>query len=105
MGVLPHQNWGFPRTVGAPAPGGKMVWLDTLFTPSAVLLRPNRGSPTSKPGFSSNRRSTRPGCESALARHPFRTEGGAQTAGGDKLLRQPHHLGNLLPFKALAHLA
>src|SRR5690606_8687785 len=29
----------------------------------------------------------------------------AQTAGGDKLLRQPHHLGNLLPFKALAHLA
>src|SRR5690606_24133789 len=80
IGVLPHQNRGSSRTVGAPAPGAKVLWLDTLFAPRAVLLQPNRGSPTSKPGFSSNRRSTRPGCEGALARHPFRTEA---------VLRQP----------------
>src|SRR5690606_30977988 len=53
---------------------------------------PNRDSPTSKPGFFSNRRSTRAGCEGALARLPFapravllhpnrvRTEGGAPTS-------------------------
>src|SRR5690606_14739578 len=54
---------GPSRTVGAPAPGAKVFWLDSLFAPRAVLLRPNRDSPTSKTGFSSNCRSTRPGCE------------------------------------------
>src|SRR5690606_22526796 len=62
-GILLHQNRGSSRTVGAPAPGAKVLWLDSLFAPRAVLLRPNRDSPTSKPGFSSNCRSTRPGCE------------------------------------------
>src|SRR5690606_6329642 len=66
-GVLLHQNRNSPRTVGAPAPGAKVLWLDSLFAPRAVLLHLNRGSPTSKPGFSSNCRSTRPGCEGALA--------------------------------------
>src|SRR5690606_20725453 len=78
-GILLHQNRGSPRTVGAPAPGAKVLWLDSLFAPRAVLLRPNRDSPTSKPGFSSNRRSTRPGCEGVLACLPFPTEGGAPT--------------------------
>src|SRR5690606_20164271 len=43
---------GPSRTVGAPAPGAKVLWLDTLFAPGAVLLHPNRGSPTPKPGSS-----------------------------------------------------
>src|SRR5690606_17949006 len=44
-----------------------------------VLLHPIRGYSTSNPGFFSNRRSTRAGCEGALACLPFRTEGGAPT--------------------------
>src|SRR5690606_11442167 len=73
------QTGGPSRTVGAPAPGAKVLWLDTLFAPRA-------GAPTPKPGFSytqtgifSNRRSTRPGCEGVLVGLPFRTEGGAPT--------------------------
>src|SRR5690606_808017 len=45
IGVLPHQNRESPRTVGAPAPGAKVSWLDSLFAPRAVLLKPNRGPP------------------------------------------------------------
>src|SRR5690606_35011905 len=78
-GILLHPNRNSPRTVGAPAPGAKVFWLDSPFAPRAVLLHLNRDSPASKPGFPSNRRSTRPGCEGALARLPFRTEGGAPT--------------------------
>src|SRR5690606_14977808 len=70
-GVLLHQNRDSSRTVGAPAPGAKALWLDSLFAPRAVLLHLNRGSPTSKPELSPHRRSTRPGCEGALARLPF----------------------------------
>src|SRR5690606_1108419 len=74
---------GSPRTVGAPEAGAKVFWLDSLshrgrcsytqtgFAPGAVLLHLDRDSPASKPGFFSNRRSTRPGCEGALARLPF----------------------------------
>src|SRR5690606_16420771 len=62
--VVPHPNRDSPtpkpgssRTVGAPAPGAKVLWLDSLFAPRAVLLHPNRvrtegGAPTSKSGFS-----------------------------------------------------
>src|SRR5690606_27970555 len=74
-GILLHPNRISPRTVGAPAPGAKALWLDSLshrgrcsytqtgFAPGAVLLHLNRDSPASKTGFSSNCRSTRPGCE------------------------------------------
>src|SRR5690606_14984519 len=54
---------GPPRTVGAPAPGAKVFWFGSLSHRGRVLLHPNRGSPTSKPELSPNRRSTRPGCE------------------------------------------
>src|SRR5690606_39294347 len=64
IGILLHPNRDSSRTVGAPAPGAKVFWLDSLFAPRAVLLHLNRGSPTSKPGLSPNRRSTRPGCRS-----------------------------------------
>src|SRR5690606_26589202 len=79
----PTPKPGSYQTVGAPAPGAKVLWLDSLshrgrcsytqtgFSPGAVLLHPNRDSPTSKPELSPNRRSTRPGCEGALARLPF----------------------------------
>src|SRR5690606_20853997 len=70
---------GSPRTVGAPEAGAKVLWLDSLshrgrcsYIQTGILLHQNRGS-------LSNRRSTRPGCEGALVRHPFRTEGGAPT--------------------------
>src|SRR5690606_12272006 len=55
---------GSPRTVGAPAPGAKVLRLDSLshrgrcsytqtgFAPGAVLPHPNRDSPTPKPGSS-----------------------------------------------------
>src|SRR5690606_32227590 len=94
-GILLHQNRDSPtpkpgfsyiktggpsRTVGAPAPGAKVFWFDSLshrgrgsytqtgFAPGAVLLHPNRvrtggGAPTSKPELSPHRRSTRAGCE------------------------------------------
>src|SRR5690606_31477880 len=62
---------GPPRTVGAPAPGAKVFWFGSLSHRGRVLLHPNRDSPTSKPELSPNRRSTRPGCEGALARLPF----------------------------------
>src|SRR5690606_42047582 len=58
---------GSPRTVGAPEAGAKVLWLDSPFAPRAVLLHLNRGSPTSKPELSPNRKSTRPGCEGVLA--------------------------------------
>src|SRR5690554_7930541 len=49
----PYQTNAGPRTVGAPAPGA-----------NACQTGSHRGgAPTSKPGFFSNRRSTRPGCE------------------------------------------
>ena len=61
--VLLHQNRDPPRTVGAPAPGAK------TYSRSRKCARPVRtegGAPTSKPGPSPNRRSTRPGCENVL---------------------------------------
>src|SRR5690554_4565617 len=72
----PTPKPGSYQTVGAPAPGAKVFWLDSPFAPRAVLLHPNRvrtggGAPTSKPELSPHRRSTRPGCEGALARLPF----------------------------------
>src|SRR5690606_30276942 len=67
----PTPKPGSYQTVGAPAPGAKVFWLDSPFAPRAVLLHPNRDSPASKPGFFSNRRSTRPGCEGVLVRLPF----------------------------------
>src|SRR5690606_12902385 len=63
-GAPPRQGFsyiktgGSPRTVGAPEAGAKVLWLDSLFAPRAVLLHPNRvrtegGAPTPSPGFSS----------------------------------------------------
>src|SRR5690606_12435275 len=68
------QTGGSPRTAGAPEAGAKVFWLDSPFAPRAVLLHLDRESPASKPGFFSNRRSTRAGCEGVLAWRPFRTE-------------------------------
>src|SRR5690554_66186 len=82
-GLSYTQTGGSPRTVGAPAPGAKALWLVSLshrgrcsytqtgFAPGAVLLHLDRDSPASKPGFFSNGRSTRPGCEGVLVRLPF----------------------------------
>src|SRR5690606_2622355 len=70
-GILLHPNRDSSRTVGAPAPGAKALWLDSLshrgrcsYTQTGILLHQNRGS-------LSNGRSTRPGCEGVLVRLPF----------------------------------
>src|SRR5690606_25551810 len=67
---------GPSRTVGAPAPGAKVLWLDTLshrgrcsYVQIGILLHPNRGSPSNCGG-------PRPGREGVLAGHPCRTGGG-----------------------------
>src|SRR5690606_4023632 len=60
-GILLLKTGGSPRTVGAPAPGAKVFWFDSLshrgrcsYIQTGILLHQNRG-------FPSNRRSTRGG--------------------------------------------
>src|SRR5690606_32867083 len=70
---------GSPRTVGAPEAGAKVFWFDSLSHRGRCSYI-QTGFSYTKTGFFSNRRSTRPGCEGALARLPFRTGGGAPTS-------------------------
>src|SRR5690606_32857525 len=99
-GAPPRQGFsyiktgGSPRTVGAPEAGAKVFWFDSLshrgrcsYTQTEILLHQNRG-------FSSNRRSTRPGCEGVLVRRPFRAGRGAPTSKSEFSYTKPGFFSN-----------